>query len=311
MRTIAVLALVAGCAGSQPAEEPPPPPSRPLRPVGDGPPGQAELDAAIAAAKSNDLERAIERAKAAIAANPQLEHAYLLYGSSCAMNGDAACELAAYEQGLGALPRSPALKKALGLHHLENGDAAQAVSILEEAKSLSPKEDPELMADLAYAYIFVDKVAEGEKLAEDALRLDAKCFQCAMALGEVRLAGKKFGPAAAAYAKASELEPGDPGPPRKLAKATYLAGNAKDGLAMYAAAVEKTPDDAELRFEYAKVLLDARRPKDAILHIQKLLEANADEPNLLKLLLDAQTKAKDKKGAEATKKRMKALGAKP
>ena len=258
------------------------------------------------AARNNDLDAAIDRSKAAIEKNPQLEQAYLLYGSSCAMKEDE-CEVAAYQQGLEALPTSAALKKAMALVHLQKNQMDEAIKMLEE---LNDGQDAEVMADLAYAYIFVDRVDDGEKLATKALELDPKCFQCNMTLGQIHLAKKKFDDAIQSYSRASELEPEDPGPKRKIAQATYLAGKKTEALEMYATEVSKNADDDELRFEYAKALLGAKKPKEAVAEINKLLQKNNDEPNLLKMLLKAQTDAKDKKGATATKARLKKLGVK-
>lgn len=309
---ISITVFCTACAGGQKTSSEKPPPKKAKRPPRrpGSPPGQAELEAAVNAAKQEDLDAAIEHSKQAIAQNPQLEHAYLLYGSSCAMKGDADCEMGAYEQGLAALPRSLALKKAMGLALLAK-DQAKAVETLEEANRLAQGKDPELLADLAYAYIFVERLDEGEALARKAIEIDSKCFQCNMALGEILLVSKKFDGAAEAYGRAAELLPEEPEAKKKLAKSTYLAGKKKQAFEMYAAQLEKNPDDPAFRFEYAKVLLDGGKPKKAVEQLEKLLESNPDEPNLLKMLYRAQKKAGNRKGARKTKKRLKALGVKP
>lgn len=271
------------------------------------PPGQAELEAAIKAAKNNQLDDAIALCQKAIERNPQLEHAYLLHGSACAMKEDIDCEKGAYARGLKALPKSVALKKAMALVHLGKSDYPAAIELLKEANDLSDGKDAELLADLAYAHIFVDEVAAGEELAKQSVALDAKCFQCAMALGEVSLAGRKYDQAVTAYASAAQLVPEEAAPRQKRARATYLSGKKVDGLAQYATELERAPDDLAFRFEYIKVLMDAKKPKAAIPHLQKLLESSPDEPNLLQLLLKAQTQAKDRKGAKKTKQKLKKL----
>src|SRR5688572_33032817 len=101
-----------------------------------------ELEAAMKAARDNNLDAAIERSKAAIEKNPQLEQAYLLYGSSCAMKEDP-CEVEAYQAGLEALPTSAALKKAMALVHLQKNEMDQAIKMLEE---LNDGQDVEVMA---------------------------------------------------------------------------------------------------------------------------------------------------------------------
>src|SRR5687768_15609484 len=124
------LTLLAACASQKSSPSEPPPPR--TQADSDEPPGQAELEAAMAAARKEDLDAAIERSKAAIDKNPQLENAYLLYGSSCGLKEDLACESDAYRQGLQALPNSASLKKAMALVHLQKNEMEQAIGMLEE-----------------------------------------------------------------------------------------------------------------------------------------------------------------------------------
>src|SRR5262249_38706029 len=99
--------LAAGCASSGAAASSPdtPPASasgggegnarRPPRRPGMGPGGEGrdgesgagarELEQAIKLAQGNDLDGAIKQAEAALQKNPNLEKAYLLVASSCAM----------------------------------------------------------------------------------------------------------------------------------------------------------------------------------------------------------------------------------
>jgi tetratricopeptide (TPR) repeat protein len=300
------LLLLSACASgpkSSPSEPPPP-----AKADSDEPPGQAELEAAMAAARKNDLDLAIERAKAAIEKNPQLENAYLLYGSSCGLKQDLACESDAYQRGLESLPNSAALKKAMALVHLEKNEMDRAISMLEE---VNDGKDVGVMSDLAYAYIFVNRIEDGEKLASKALQVDPKCFQCNMTLGQIHLSRKEFDKAISSYQAAIELEPQDPGPKQKLAQATYLAGKKGEAVSLYASLVESNADDENIRFEYAKVLLGNKDGKGAAVQIAKLLEKHPDDKDLLKLLLKAQQEAKDKKGTKETTARLKKLGVKP
>ena len=50
-----------------------------------------------------------------------------------------------------------------------------------------------------------------------------------------------------------------------------------------------------------------KRYKDAARHLELVASANPNDPKLLEFLLEAQVKAKDKKGAKATKKRLDTL----
>jgi len=271
-------------------------------------PGQAELEAAIAAAKANDLELTMKRCNEAIEKNPSLEHAYLLLGSACAMKGDSDCERAAYDRGIEALPRSAPLKRELGLWFLGQDKAPEAVKAYEEANQLTGGEQPEYMADLAYAYIFAGKIEDAARLAQRALALDARCFSCAMSLGQANLSKRAFDSASAAYKKALDMDPKSADAQHGLAKAEFLAGRLDAAAKLYDALVADKPDDYRLRVQAAQVAMARKKYAEAAESLKIVADANPGQKALLELLLEAQTKAKDKKGAAATKQKLKALG---
>ena len=317
LSSAALLLCSAACAsgGSKPpanAAKPAPKP-RPPRRIGVGPgqrPGQAELESAIKAAKGGDLDLAIKRSNDAIEKNPNLEHAYLLLGSSCAMKQDLDCERAAYERGLEALPRSAALKRELGLWYLQQGDIPKAVTNYEAAHELSGGKDAGTMADLAYAYVYAGRLDEAETLAARAVKLDGKCFTCAMSLGQARLTKRDFAGAVEAYESARTLEPKSSDAQHSLAKAYFLAGKHDEAARLYEDLIRARPDDYRLRVQTAQVAMARKRYREAVEHLQVVAEANPKQKPLLELLLQAQTKAKDRKGAAATKKKLRRLGGK-
>lgn len=313
--SVLVLSLYAaaslGCA-SRPAPAPEPaakrPPRRPPRRPGvPSKPGQRELEAAIQAAKDGNLDLAIERCNAAIDKNAQLEHAYLLLGSSCAMKGDSACEKAAYERGLEALPRSAPLHRELGLWHLGQGEIDAAVARYEQAHELSGGQEPEYMADLAYAYVYAGKVDDAVRLAERALALDPRCYTCAISLGQARLTKRSFDAAAEAYKKALELDPKSADAEHGLAKAEFLAGRLGNAAKHYANLIAAHPEDYRLRVQAAQVAMARKKYAEAAKNLKVVADANPGEKGLLELLLEAQTKAKDRKGAAETQRALEKL----
>jgi len=303
---------IAACAsGPRPAPKPAAeaPPPRPPRRIGLGTkPGQVELESAIAAAKAGKLDLAAKRANDAIEKNPNLEHAYLLLGSACAMKDDSACERAAYERGIEALPRSAPLKRELGLWFLQNGKYDEAIQRYEQANTLAGGKAPEYMADLAYAYVFAGKVAKAKSLATDALKLDAGCFTCAMSLGQANLSLREYPDAVEAYKTAAALDRASPDAKHGLAKSYFLAGQLADASGIYEALVSQQPEDHRLRVQAAQVQMAMKKYKAAAAHLQVVADANPGQKALLERLLEAQTKAKDKKGAASTKKRIRDLG---
>lgn len=309
------IAFVAGslaCGAQRQTTKPPtskrPPKRPPRRPGMASKPGQAELEAAIAAAKAGDLERAIARSNDAIEKNPTLEHAYLLLGSSCAMKNDSECERAAYQRGLEAIPRSARLKKEMGLWYLGQGKVGEAVKAYEEANQLTGDKEPEYMADLAYAYVYAGKLDDAQRLAERALGLDARCFTCAMSLGQASLSKRDFPAAKGAYGKALSMDPKSFEAKHGLAKAEFLAGNLDAAADHYGALVDARPEDYRLRVQSAQVSMARGAYKEAAKNLKVVADANPKEKALLELLLEAQTKAKDRKGAAATKKQLRSLG---
>lgn len=308
------LAFVAACASSPPASTSGPesastakkPPRRPVR-SRLTPPGQAELEAAIKAARKNDLDAAIAECRAAIQKNPQLEQAYLLLGSACAMKEDAACEQAAYAQGLEALPRSAALTKEQALVRLQAGQVDDAVAGYEAALKLVGGQDAEYMGDLAYAYVYAARLDDAVQMAQGALKLDPKCFPCAMALGQANLSKKDFDAAVQAYGQAEALQTEGLDATHGLAKAYFLAGRLDEAAQAYDRLIGQAPDDMRLRVQASQVAMKRKRFKQAVTHLSAVAAAHPDNRDVLERLLAAQTKAKDGKGAKKTRQRIRAL----
>jgi tetratricopeptide (TPR) repeat protein len=316
-------ALWTACASSKPAEnkeataqsEPARPPRRPGQGPSSGGGGQRELEEARKAARAKDFDTAIAKAQAAIEKNPNLEEAYLLLADSCAMKDDGACERQAYDRGIAALPRSAALLDERGLWFVKQGDMKSAVKDLEGAAEISQNRDAKILADLAYTYIFVDRLADAESLASKACEIDPKSYEAANALGEVLLHEKKAKEAIAALKSADKNAPDDDVRTdlrAHLALAYSLNNQHEDALAIYEALLKNGGRENPLiHVQIAGELMKLNRAKDAVGHMQEALKKSPDDVRFLSLLMQTQEKAGDKKGAQATKKRLEALGAKP
>lgn len=276
--------------------------------------GGRDLDRALEAANAGDLKAAASAARAAFAKDPNLEKAYLLLGSACAMMDDAACEAEAYDLGTAALPRSAALLNERGLLRLRGGDAKAAIADLEAANTISGERDAKYMADLAYAYLFVDRAADGDALARRARKLDPRSFDAASAHGEILLRMKDGAGAAEAFRAAGELTE-DPeverGVERQLGIALSISGDREGALVIFERLLGQVKDDPMLHVYAAEALMKLDRPKPASEHMAAAVELAPKDTRFLALLLETQKKAGDKKGAEATKKKLSALGVKP
>lgn len=305
------LLFAAACASTPPPPEktepvaapPKAPRVRPSRLPGRGQtrPGQAELDAALAAAGRGELESAVQQSEAAIAANPRLEQAYLLIGTSCALQGNDACEASAYGRGLEVLPASLPLQREMGFFLLRQGKVSEGVTRLESARASTPTPPPELIADLAVAYKIAGDLEKAHETADAAVEASATCVPCYLAQGEVAFAEKDFAAAEAAYASAAEQDPSNVEARRGQAKAAFLAGDVARSAELYASLAEQAPGDVRVRVQTGQVMMAAKRPRDAVVHLRAALELLPGEPKLLELLAAAQEAAGDKAGARATR----------
>ncbi len=308
---VALLSLLCFACASQPppAAEPasPPPPRKRPRPIGFGnkSAGKAELQAAIEAAKKDDLDTTIAQCRAAIEKNPNLEQAYLLLGSACSLKEDPACEKEAYDDGIAALPTSVALHAEAGFLALQLGQNPDAVAYYEKARDLTDGKNSDVLAHLAYAKGLSGDMKGALVLAKQASD-DEKCARCAAIHGRLLLASNNVPSAIEMLERARRLDGADVDAASQLAKAYYLAKRVDDAAKLYAELVDAT-NDPSLRSEYALVLMKAKRYGDAVTQLNTLTEAFPKEKTLLERLYEAQKKAGDTKGARVTKKKLEAL----
>lgn len=264
----------------------------------------------MARARQGDLDGAIQATQTIIKDSPQFEPAYLFLGSACAMRERATCERGAYTQGLQAIPTSAALHRELGLLELGEENIQPAVAAYERALELAGSDhsdQAEYLADLAYAYVYASRVEEAEPLAQRALQLEPECFDCLMTHAQIKLSQKDYGSAASSYRSAAGVMPDSADARHGLAKALFLQGDLKEAADLYAALMSSAPDDYRLRVQAAQVAMKRRRFRSAVKFLAPVAAANPKEKKLLKLLLEAQTKAGDRTGAAKTKKRLRAL----
>lgn len=230
------------------------------------------------------------------------------------MKEDEACEKDAYDRGTASLPMSAALMNESGLLKLRTGDAQGGVAQLEKAHELSGRKDAKMMADLAYAYIFVDRLDDGAELAKKARVTDPKSIEAAMAHGEVLLR-KRDGKNAVEAFNAAIMLTSDAevkaNLTRQLAVAYAMAGEHEKALETYRSMLKNGGEkDPVLHAQIAASLMNLDRAKEAVTAMQEAVKLAPDDTRFLGLLMKAQEKAGDKKGAAETKKRLAALGVK-
>lgn len=306
--TAVFLTLASGCqsGGSAAESKPPAPEPAPAGPRGPraGPGQKDPLQSAKKLAAGGETEAAIIETEKVLATRPQLEEAYALLSALYAMKEDAEGSRAALERGLAALPESAALLHARGMARLEGEDPKGAVQDLEAARERSKPPSAELLADLAYAYLYAQRPQEAETTARQAAERDPKAFAPAFVLGEALLLGQKPEEAVLAFERAAAAAPEEASAKRRLAKALNLAGRHEEALERLDALIATTPGEPMLRAEAAGALVNLGRAKEAVVYLEKAIELAPKEKALYVFLEKAQTAAGDVKGAKATRRKL-------
>ena len=300
----------AGCSsgGAGPDQTPaagggtPPKSSVPPR----GGPGQKDpLHGAKKLASSGNTDGAIAETEKVIAARPQLEEAYSLLSALLAMKDDAEASRAALDRGLAALPQSSALLHARGMQKLEGEDVAGAISDLESAREHSGSPSADILADLAYAYLFAKRSKEAEETARAAGELEPSAYAPAFVLGEALLLNGRPKDAVPAFQRAVRAAPEETSAKRRLAKAHNLAGQHEEALQIFEQLISAAPNEPMLKAEAAGALVNLGRAKEAVSYLEKAIELAPKEKALYIFLEKAQMAAGDKKGAKATQQKLK------
>ena len=268
-------------------------------------PGAEKIATAKKRARDGDLDGAAAAAREAAALDPRLEEAYWLLGSLCSLRADAAGARAAYADGLGQLPASSALHHAVGMLELEGGALPMAVAALERAHELTGGKSAEIGSDLAYAYVFVERLDDAERLAGGARKADPKSFAAAYTHGEVLLRKRKAALAVAAFEAALQITPNEPSARRRLAAAHAANGDAAAALTIYdALRAGPSASDPRIHAAAAGVLLELGRASEAVSAMQAAIRLAPDNPRLLELLLHTQEQAGETKAAKRTRKQL-------
>lgn len=317
----AFLSLAGACASSTPppddapptAAEPPKPSAQSGAKAGPRPAGPApenpRLNEAKKLAQKKDFAGAIKAVQTVLAEEPNMEEGYLLLVGLCEMKEDGGCAQEALSKGLEVLPDSWALLHARGRTHLEANEIPAAVQDLERAHSLSEGSSAEVMADLAYAYVFVERLDEAELIAAAARRLDPKSFAAAYSHGEALLRREKWQEALEAYEGALSAEPGNPIAKRRKALVLAKLGQDDKALAIYGELiVGDGAKDATLHAARASSLMKLNKTGEALKAMREAVKLAPKDKKMLELLAQIEEASGDKKAAKATRAKAKSLG---
>lgn len=261
-------------------------------------------------ARANQLDEARDACARAIAADPRNEEAYLLSSSISEMKEDQAGSKAALEQGLAQLPQSAALRHAHGMFALERQEIELAVRELEAARRFAgSREKAEILADLAYAYLFANRLEDAEKIAKESRTLDSKAYAAAFTHGEALFRLARFDAAAEAYRAAAALAPDDPLPRSRLASSLMKSGDFAGAIEPLEALLKTEKESpARLHAALAQAKLELKRGGEALRHAEEAVRLAPKESAYLELLAKIQESNGDQKGAKATRKKLAGRG---
>jgi len=153
------------------------------------------------------------------------------------------------------------------------GESAAAVQIAAMIETNAAASSPQLLA-LATAFLMMENGDEARRLAEAALKLEEKSAAGYLVLGMAFRLNFDLEAAAAAFAKAVELEPGSAAARRSLAEMKRALGNSGEALVLFDELLAKDPEDFGARNGRILTLFAVGKRVDAETELAKAIEAN-------------------------------------
>lgn len=162
-----------------------------------------------------------------------------------------------------------------GIDALQAGDAGQARTILEKARSRDPK-DAQAAFYLAVAYESLNDKPKAVELYRETLKLDPKLTEGYVNLSSALLDAGEAAEAAEVAGRGLEISANSADLLTNRALALEAAGNDGEALTAYGKAVEASKDNAELRYAYALLLAKANQPDAAKSQLKEVPRLSKD-----------------------------------
>jgi tetratricopeptide (TPR) repeat protein len=179
---------------------------------------------------------------------------------------------------VGRNPKDVAARRLLARALMSNGQTAEAVQELEEARATAP-EDLELTFALASGYLRLKKPEEGERLFAEIVKA-RPMPQTHVLIGRTYRDFREYSRARAELQKAIAMDP-------KVRRAHYYlgtvglmsegSGQLEPSIAEFEAELRLNPEDTLTSLRLGIALMEARRPADALPHLE--LASRADGPD--------------------------------
>ena len=248
------------------------------------------LKAAGQAAAEGRLDEAVASAREALAADPEIQEAYLLLGNFEAKAGRHAEAAEAYRKALALDPENAATAFNLALAHKNLGRLEDAEAGFERVRSLDPRDTRSLwqLADIAMQRGRFD---QAEVSLEEGLRLKVDRPAFLLKLGECYIEMKRLAEAEAALGKARAAKPALPTLHYNLALVHEARGDLAKAALEYEEELRANPGAYRASFNLAKLLLQQRRAQEAVARFRDAVAAKPDfaagHLYLAKALLDS------------------------
>ena len=194
------------------------------------------------------MAAAIARLEAALRADPRFARAHAAMARACLARyeetGDAAWAdrgRDAAQEALRLEPRDVEVRRSLARILASRGRLTEAIDELKQAIALKPRSDG---TRRLFSEVLVDAGQPEAALeqAREAVALRSGYVQNHIALGWVHFSAGRFGEAAVAYRRATELQPDDPWAFQMLGTSLHMAGDLEGAVAPYKEAIRLAPD---------------------------------------------------------------------
>jgi tetratricopeptide (TPR) repeat protein len=221
------------------------------------------LEKAIQLHKAGDLDGAIQGYRTVLKEVPQHAGALNLLGLAFFQNGNAEQALPLLQQALTLRPDLPGGDYNLALALCALNRYAESVPHFERTLAINSR-DVDAHLNLANALLALDKDVPAATHFEKAIALRPDCIPAHVNLGKLLLAKKNFTRAISHFNSTLALNPNLLEAHLGLVEALRGQKLVEESVAAAARAVGIAPNNAEARWRYGVVLHDARRFKESI-----------------------------------------------
>jgi protein O-GlcNAc transferase len=243
------------------------------------------------ALEAKDYQAAAGFFSKAVESDPKDYSAHFNLALSYSLLGKDAEAIPVYKKVLELKPGLYEAELNLGILLLQQKNAGEAASLLQAAVDQKPKEFRPVYY-LAEALFAGGNPQKAEEYYKTASELDSKSAAAQLGLARSRARQKRVEEAAPGFLKAAELDPSYTDSLLELAALYEQAGKAGEAIALYS----KFPENAGARERLGELLLESKRPAEAIPHLEWAVQKSPTPANRLSLAMAYSKNNEQEKG---------------